>query len=136
MLVVGTTVTLLLLTIACFHAFWAVGGTFGYRIAYPRVKGRSMFKLGPLELALIALGHFVAALIVVGNIGHFTFSLLTPYYHTGTILVGVVVGLRAIGDFRHFGFFKSDHRPIGAKYDTFLISPLCAFICWGCFYIL
>ena len=48
--------------------------------------------------------------------------------HWAAIAAGVVFLLRAVGEFRYVGFFKRRHGTRFATLDTWLFSPLCAFI--------
>ena len=49
-------------------------------------------------------------------------------FYSGTWVISVLFLLRAIGDFRFVGFFKSVTDTNFARWDTILFSPLCLFI--------
>jgi len=49
--------------------------------------------------------------------------------------VGVVLVLRAIGDFKYVGFFKRVRRSDFAKFDNWIYSPFC-FLAGSAFFYL
>ena len=53
----------------------------------------------------------------------------------GTRAVGVVFALRALGEFKWVGFFKSVRDTRFARLDTWLYSPLCAGMAAACLYL-
>lgn len=126
--------------IALLHAYWglvAVGGAGRRSVAIPEVEGRPLFvptraACFAVALALAAAGYLL--LVRAGIAPSFGLPWLGV---AGAAIVGAVLILRAIGDFRYVGFFK---RVVGTDFatlDTRLFSPLClalgALALWAAF---
>jgi Protein of unknown function (DUF3995) len=126
--------TIIFLTIAGFHFYWAFGGKFGSQAVIPQMEGKMAFQ--PPVLATI----FVALAMLVG-----AWLSWTPDEKTdnkiliyGNLAIGIVFLIRAIGDFKYVGFFKKVKGSLFAKNDSRYYSPLCLvvsgigfFVWWG-----
>ena len=132
---IGTTVPILLFLFSLFHFYWMFGGRWGYSIVFPRHKGRDLFRPGPPGLFLIGSLLALSGFVMLGQTGMLTLSLFKSYYPVATIMVGALAALRAIGDFRYLGFFKSERSHPCSRVDTWVLCPLCAYISWVCFYL-
>ena len=53
----------------------------------------------------------------------------------GNLAIGIVMLVRAVGDFKYVGFFKKIEGTIFAQNDTRYYSPLCLLISLNAFYI-
>jgi hypothetical protein len=123
------------LLLAALHVFWALGGAWGARVAVPEVDGKAAFHPGRgATLAVASLLALAAAVIAVRSWvrGPATLGLLA---RTGTWTLCGVFALRAIGNLRTFGFFKTPRATAFARYDTLLFSPLCLAISLGCLFV-
>ncbi|MFN0062669.1 MAG: DUF3995 domain-containing protein [Myxococcaceae bacterium] len=108
--------------LAVLHVYWAFGGRWGLEAAVPRVGGKAVFEPGRAA----CLG--VAFLLAIG-LGVSVSAAFDPWYRTSTLrLMALVFALRAVGDFRYVGFFKSVRDSRFAYWDTRLHSPLCALL--------
>ena len=85
-----------------------------------------------LTTAVIALALLICALLVFGTLGIWRFGLPGWFFRVGTGGVAAVFLLRAIGDFRYLGFFKTVRDTTFARNDSWLYSPLCALIASSC----
>jgi hypothetical protein len=114
------------LAVAALHAYWAIGGRAGIDKAIPTVDGRPLFIPGPAATFAVAgvLVAFSATAVVLGFFAH----LLGDYRllpQVAGFAIGVVLILRAVGEFRYVGFFKRNRDSAFARYDTWLFSPFC-----------
>lgn len=122
---------LLLLAIFTFlsglHFYWAMGGKRWGNVVVPEIKGKASFKPGVVATLVVAIGllGFGALAILLA----FTDTLEeTPaILYAGWIASGIFL-IRAIGDFRYVGFFKSMKKSGFARNDTRIYSPLCLFL--------
>ncbi len=114
----------ILILLAMLHIFWAIGGKVGSGAAVPtRSDGRPLFSPGPASTLVVACGLILFALITLGNL---------PAHHGidrtiirgGTWTIVVIFILRALGDFRFIGFFKTERQSLFARNDTRIYSPL------------
>jgi len=119
----------LLAAVALIHLYWADGGTWAMQAAIPTLHGRALLhpetipgRVGTLIVACTFLAMCVILAIRVGWI------VARPLYRISdwaTWGIAVLFALRAIGDFRYVGFFKTVRNSQFAKLDTWFYSPLC-----------
>lgn len=128
--------TIIFGTLGVIHLYWAAGGAFGLDGVLPAVNDAPLFTPGPLVTIAVAclLGVFSIIAIILGfgddSIGAYLNHAIISAYVIGTILL-----LRAIGDFRYVGFFKRVKGSKFAVYDSWLFSPLCFLTGCGYFFL-
>lgn len=110
--------------IAVLHIFWALGFKFDIRNMVPVVNGEPVFTPGPI-------GTFIVAIVLFGFAG-VSLALGFPnkvpanylsFIKIAGIAIGIILLVRAIGDFKYAGFFKRIKGSNFAKYDYWLYSP-------------
>lgn len=136
MLILSLVSVCLLWLISIIHVYWAFGGQWGTGAAIPIREGsqQAVFsprKWGTLCVALLVL---LASVIIFVQGGYMTALPASTYSKIGCIVCAIVFSIRAIGDFKYVGFFKTIKHSQFAKNDTKLYSPLCLFL--GFVYIL
>lgn len=121
--------TVIFLLLAILHFYWAVGGKLWYEDVLPtNSKGTNKLHPGTVAALIVALGLLVFAFITAVNGGLFYKSANRRYFRYGVLAIAIIFLLRAIGDFRFIGFFKTVNKTRFAINDTLLFSPLCLFI--------
>jgi len=126
----------LLWLISIIHVYWAFGGQWGTGAVIPIKDGSqqkvfSPRKWGTLCVALLLLS---ASVIILVQGGYMTALPASTYSKVGCIACAIVFSIRAMGDFRYVGFFKTIKHSQFARNDTKLYSPLCLFL--GLVYIM
>ena len=116
---------------AMLHVYWAAGGQSGKLAAVPSVDGRPLFNPSPLGTLLVAAALVVAAVVVVGAMGWIASPVPASVFRALTYAIALVFVLRAVGDFRYVGFFKSEMESQFAYWDSLIYSPLCLGIAVG-----
>ncbi|MBX7218663.1 MAG: DUF3995 domain-containing protein [Blastocatellia bacterium] len=117
------------------HVFWAFGGKLMIGSAIPEAHGKPLFRPGmgiTLVVALILAGFSAVAL----SLGYES-QVPSVWFRSSRILgglIGVVLLVRAVGEFRYVGFFKQVTGTSFAVYDTWLFSPFC--LLSGCGFLL
>jgi Protein of unknown function (DUF3995) len=111
--------------ISILHAYWALGGRWGSAFTVPTVNGRRMFDPTPAATFLVALAFGIAVIMVMGKAGWIRTGPLTWVFDASIWGLSLVFLLRAIGNLRSFGFFKTVKGTPFAQWDTWLYSPLC-----------
>ncbi|MFF2155033.1 DUF3995 domain-containing protein [Paenibacillus chitinolyticus] len=124
----------ILALIGILHIYWAYGGRWGIGAAIPSKAGeyKPAFTPGKPATLLVAVLLFMVCVILLmqgGYIDPFPANALTK---TGCIVCASVFILRAVGDFRHVGFFKKVKHTVFARNDTWLYSPLCLYVGLSC----
>jgi hypothetical protein len=125
--IVAITLAIVFGALAALHVYWAAGGVTGGSGAVPsRIDGTPLFKPGRIATLGVAVALSMAAAIVLGRGG-----MIGPYdrfvlYRAGAWVIGAVLLVRTIGDFRYVGLFKHERRTRFARLDTRYFTPLCA----------
>lgn len=92
----------------------------------PEVEdGSRVFTPPPLATLLVAAALISAAAILLGRLGLWGSSLPAYPFAWGAWGVALAFFLRAVGDFKFFGFLKRVRGTRFARWDDLLFSPLC-----------
>jgi hypothetical protein len=83
---------------------------------------------GVMATFMVATGLLLLAFVTIGNLGAWDNFLKRPYFRYGALFISALFFVRAIGDFKFVGFFKTVTGTRFAVNDSQLFSPLCAFI--------
>ncbi len=126
MQIISIALTTTFTIIAALHIYWAVGGKLDIRNMVPVVNNEPVFTPG-------AIGTFIVAIVLFGFAG-ISLALgfsnkvpvnYLPFLKIAGIAIGIILLVRAIGDFKYAGFFKRIKGSNFAKYDNWLYSPFC-----------
>ena len=121
--------TVLFTLLSILHFYWAFGGRFWYHDVLP-TSSNGLNRLNPGKAAglIVATGLLLLAAITLGNGGLFSRYIKTKNFRFGALIIAVIFSLRAMGDFKFIGFFKTVRRTRFGVNDTQFFSPLCLFI--------
>jgi hypothetical protein len=110
---------------ALLHVYWAMGGRRGGAAAVPREDGQPTLRPGRLATFAVAFALVVCAALLLCWLD--VLPLIAPrgFVRTGIGLLATVMLLRAIGDFRYIGLFKTRGDGPFRRMDTMLYTPLC-----------
>ena len=117
------------------HFYWAAGGSLGGGAAIPSMAGERLFTPSAFASTTVGLLLLLGMYAFVGRIGYLTFGFPGWLFRLGTAVIAVLFMLRAIGEFRYVGFFKSIKDSEFASWDTYIFSPLCLFIAVSAFLV-
>jgi hypothetical protein len=123
--------TLIFVFIAGFHFYWALGGKFGSQAVIPKIENKLIFQPPVLATVLVALAMLVGAWLSWQPHTNSCAKILIY----GNLAIGIVMLIRAIGDFKYVGFFKKIKETSFADNDNRFYSPLCLLISLNAFYI-
>ena len=125
--VVTWMVAVVLLMLSGIHLYWLLGGQKGHEAVIPTSGAGadplfqpSKFATGFVMILLAVAAWFVLEL---GGVIEVLFPDLLITY--GGWLLSAMFILRAIGDFRWLGLFKSRKGSVFARWDSLLYSRLC-----------
>lgn len=121
--------------LAVLHFYWAAGGSLGGGAAIPTLKGEKIFTPSAFASVTVGILLLLAMYAFLGRIGYLTFSFPGWLFRLGTALIAILFLLRAIGEFRYVGFFKSVKDSEFAWWDTYIFSPVCLLIAVSAFII-
>ena len=111
--------------IALLHFYWALGGSAASMAAIPTVGGKQAFTPSAFATVMVALAFVAAMLVALGQVGFLGEMVPHWIFRTGLFVISVMFLLRAIGEFRLVGFFKTFTGTPFATMDTWVYSPLC-----------
>ena len=127
--VTATILFLIFLFLSGIHVYWAFGGKWGSESAIPKeADGKRVLNPGLTACLVVALALLADALFVMQHAGIFSVSLPAWLNEYGLRFLGIIFMLRAVGDFRYVGFFKTIRGTQFAKMDTRYYSPLCVLV--------
>jgi hypothetical protein len=84
-----------------------------------------MFNPTPVATWVVCGLLGIAVIVVVGKAGWIATGPLSVLFDVGVWVLGLVFMLRAVGNLRTFGFFKTITGTPFAEWDTWLYSPPC-----------
>jgi len=119
--------TIIFITLSGIHFYWMGGGRWGYVSALPSNPSTQelLFKPSIMATLIVACGLLLFAIITLGNLIVFPFNIDQRYFHWGNLAISIIFLIRAVGDFKYVGFFKSIRDTLFAKMDSKFYSPLC-----------
>ena len=118
----------ILSALALVHIYWASGGTAGLSAAIPTLEGRLLLHPGAMATLAVACALFAMSVLLAIRVGWIAAPSLFHATRFGAWLIAVLFALRAVGDFRYVGFFKTVRDRRFAELDTCFYSPLCVLL--------
>ena len=134
-----TGIAILLISVFVFlasvHVYWAFGGRIAKVAAIPELRGAPSFVPGRIATLLVALSLFSCAALVGAASGFIETPVPAVAIQWSCFGLALLLLLRAIGDFRLVGFFKTVRGSRFAWLDSALYSPLCLALALGVFFV-
>ena len=121
--------------LASVHVYWAFGGRFAKVAAIPELRGSPSFVPGRMTTLLVACCLFGCAALIGAATGFIDAPVPATGIQWGCFGLALLLLLRAIGDFRLVGFFKTIRGSRFAWLDSALYSPLCLALALGVFLV-
>jgi Protein of unknown function (DUF3995) len=121
--------------LAAVHVYWAFGGRFAKVAAIPELRGSPSFVPGRITTLLVACCLFACAALIGAATGFIDAPVPAIVIQWGCFGLALLLLLRAIGDFRLVGFFKTVRGSRFAWLDSALYSPLCVALAVGVFLV-
>lgn len=109
------------------HLFWVLGGQWGTNFAIPStVEGIAVFQ--PRKIGTLV----VAVCLVLGALLNFKFIHLGQW---SFLVIGILFGLRVIGDFKYVGLGKKVRNTLFAQKDATVFIPICVYLSLSHFFL-
>lgn len=126
MLILSTILTLIFLFLAGVHFNWALGGTWGFENAIPtNENGEKILNPKRIDCVIVGIGLTVFSFYYLLQLNLFSIELPSLILTIFGWIIPVIFLLRAMGDFKYFGFFKKVKTTTFGKLDSKYFSPLC-----------
>lgn len=111
------------------HLNWVIGGKFGYVESLPtKENGERVLNPKKIDSAIIGIGLIAFGIFYMIESGLIEYNLPEWIIKYGSWIIPIIFLLRAVGEFKYVGFFKSVRKTDFGKLDTKLFSPLCLII--------
>jgi Protein of unknown function (DUF3995) len=107
------------------HAYWAIGGHLAIVGTMPTAGGKPIFHPGRFWTFVVASSLFLMSVTVAIRIGWLLVPALRGVSRIGVWAMVAIFTVRATGDFRYVGFFKTVRNTQFAELDTLVYTPLC-----------
>lgn len=106
-----------------------MGGKFGFEESLPtKENGERVLNPKKIDSAVVGVGLSVFGIFYLVDSGLISSPLPQWIKNFGGWLIPILFILRAVGEFKYVGFFKSLRNTEFATRDTKLFSPLCLII--------
>ncbi len=120
------TQSVILFLLSAIHFSWVLGSTWGFEKALPtNTEGIRVLSPSKFDSAMVALGLLLFAIFYLLKADIINLGVPSYILKYAGWAIAAIFALRAIGDFKYIGFFKSITGTEFAKLDTMLYSPLC-----------
>jgi hypothetical protein len=129
---IGIATAAVLFSLSMLHVYWALGRIRASAAVIPLHEGKPLFTPTRATTLLVALALLVCTLLILGSLGIVRYGLPDWPFRIGVGGVAAAFLLRAIGDFRYLGLFKTVRDTAFARNDTWFYSPLCVVIAITC----
>lgn len=128
-MILSILLSIILIVLGLIHFNWTIGGDFGFSESLPtKESGERVLNPKKIHSAIVGIGLTVFGIFYILKSGFIEYNLPEWIMKYGSWLIPILFLLRAIGDFKYIGFFKSIKSTDFGKLDYKLFSPLCLII--------
>lgn len=121
--------SIILLVLGIIHFNWVIGGEFGFSESLPtKESGERVLNPKKIDSAIVGIGLTMFGVFYLLKSGVIELNLPEWIMKYGSWIIPIIFILRAMGDFKYVGFFKSVKKTKFGKLDTQFFSPLCLMI--------
>lgn len=122
-IVIPISIALIFIVLAFIHFYWAAFGIKKPELVFPINPSDKKARLpSPLLTSVVGFGLLFFGVLFLNQVLQFWSHKWINYIE---IIIGSIFFIRAIGDFKYAGFFKSIKDTPFAKMDTKYYAPLC-----------
>ena len=119
----------ILLIISLLHAYWMLGGQWGFAAALPTDEsGKQMLNPKVFDCGMVAIGLMCMSIYVFSISKIINLPLPNVVSKYGIWVIALIFLARAIGDFKYVGFFKKIKNTRFAELDSRFYTPLCLYL--------
>lgn len=128
-MILSIVLSIILIGLGLIHFNWVFGGEFGFSESLPtKESGERVLNPKKIDSAIVGVGLTVFGIFYVLQSGLINYNLPEWITKYGSWIIPIIFLLRAIGEFKYVGFFKSVKKTDFGKLDTKFFSPLCLII--------
>jgi len=128
-MILSILLSIIFFVLGLIHLNWVIGGKFGFSKSLPtKVTGERVLNPKKIDSAIVGLGLITFGLFYLINAKLILFNIPDWVLKYGAWVIPAIFLLRAIGDFKYVGIFKTIKTTDFGKLDTKFFSPLCLII--------
>lgn len=127
-MILAYTNAIILILISAIHFYWAAGGKWATDRVFPEIKSSKPIRPSILATVFVAFVFLGFAIIYLSKTPLFSIQLPLFFKRYGVLILAGIFIIRAIGEFKYVGFFKTMKDSKFAKLDTKFYSPLCLYL--------
>lgn len=125
-MILSVLLSLILIGLGMIHFNWAFGGQFGFSNALPtKISGERILNPKKIDCFIVGVVLTLFGIFYIFKSGLIEYQLPEWILKYVGWLIPIIFILRAVGEFRYVGFFKSIKTTNFGKLDTKFYSPLC-----------
>ncbi len=119
---------ILVFLISGIHFYWVFGGKWGLESVFPEIKNKPKLKPSKFMTVAVAILFFVIGLLILNATTYYSIEFINKHQSKVILLIAIIFGIRAIGEFKYLGLFKKEKTSLFAINDTKYYTPLCIWI--------
>lgn len=128
-MILSILLSLILIGLGMIHFNWVIGGKFGFSESLPtKENGERVLNPKKIDSAIVGIGLTIFGIFYLVKSELIEYRLPDWIIDYGSWIIPIIFLLRAVGEFKYVGFFKSIKKTDFGKLDTKLFSPLCLII--------
>lgn len=128
-MILSILLSIILIGLGLIHFNWVIGGKFGFAESLPtKESGERVLNPKKIHSTVVGIGLTTFGIFYILKSGFIEYNLPEWFMKYGSWIIPILFLLRAIGDFKYIGFFKSVKSTDFGKLDYKLFSPLCLII--------
>ncbi|WP_298220898.1 DUF3995 domain-containing protein [Flavobacterium sp.] len=128
-MVLSILLSCILIGLGSIHFYWAFGGKFGFARTLPtKITGEKVLNPKKIDCLIVAFVLTLFGVFYAIESGLIVFKLSEWIISYVSWIIPIIFILRAIGEFKFVGFFKSVKETNFGKSDTKIYTPLCLII--------
>lgn len=128
-MILSIILTLILIALGVIHFNWVFGGKFGFKESLPtKENGERVLNPRKIDSAIVGIVLTAFGVFYALKSGLINYNIPEQIMTYGSWIIPILFLLRAIGEFKYVGFFKSIRKTGFGKLDTLFFSPLCLLI--------
>jgi hypothetical protein len=125
-MILSILLSLILIGLGLIHFYWVIGGKFGFSESLPtKESGERVLNPKKIHCAIVGIGLTVFGILYILKSEIIEYNTPEWIIKYGSWIIPTIFLLRAVGEFKYVGFFKSVRKTKFAELDTKFFSPLC-----------
>ncbi|KGL61755.1 DUF3995 domain-containing protein [Polaribacter sp. Hel1_85] len=128
-MILSILLSIILIGLGLIHFNWVIGRKFGFAASLPtKERGERVLNPKKIDSIIVGIGLTAFGIFYILKSGIIEYNLPEWFMKYVSWIIPILFLLRAIGEFKYIGFFKSVKNTDFGKLDTKFFSPLCLII--------